>query len=262
MPILLPNLKNLVHLTVQLCEEMVEITGESSDEDEDDVNQEAVSTSCIISASLPKLSILHFHDLPELKRFCSKEIVFDSLKEICISRCPKLSFNGVQHVETDYSKHTYSVVNSRIGNDDHRSFKLREENACIINIYSDFDTKRYRRRRILSEMKKLMEAGCIPLLIKTLEAKSHSTTVIATQAISSLVTLSQDCREVRRDNKSVPNSVQLLDPSPQKTLKKNAKPTETDIPAARKLLERLERGKLRSQTPEVEKLLLASFIRK
>ncbi|XP_060668474.1 probable disease resistance protein At4g27220 [Ziziphus jujuba] len=114
MPILLPNLKNLVHLTVQLCEEMVEITGESSDEDEDDVNQEAVSTSCIISASLPKLSILHFHDLPELKRFCSKEIVFDSLKEICISRCPKLSFNGVQHVETDYSKHIYSVVNSRI----------------------------------------------------------------------------------------------------------------------------------------------------
>lgn len=125
-----------------------------------------------------------------------------------------------------------------------------------------------------AEMKKLVgEAGCTPLLIKLLEAKPNSVREVAAQAISSLVTLPQNCREVKRDDKSVPNLVQLLDPSPQNTAKKYAvaclaslspskkckklmisygaigylkKLSEMDIPGARKLLERLERGRLRS----------------
>ncbi|GLT44946.1 hypothetical protein SLA2020_188180 [Shorea laevis] len=125
-----------------------------------------------------------------------------------------------------------------------------------------------------TEMKKLVgEAGCIPLLIQLLESKSNSVREIAAQAISSLVTLSHNCREVKRDDKSVPNLVQLLEPSPQNTAKKYAvsclsslssskkckklmisygaigylkKLSEMDIHGAKKLLERLERGRLRS----------------
>ncbi|XP_044501831.1 protein CELLULOSE SYNTHASE INTERACTIVE 3-like [Mangifera indica] len=125
-----------------------------------------------------------------------------------------------------------------------------------------------------SEMKKLVgEAGCIPLLVMMLEAKSNGVREAAAQAISSLITHSHNCREVKRDAKSVPNLVQLLDPSPQNTAKKYAvsclaslasskkckklmisygaigylkKLSEMDIPGGKKLLERLERGKLRS----------------
>ncbi|KAL2477755.1 ARM repeat superfamily protein [Forsythia ovata] len=125
-----------------------------------------------------------------------------------------------------------------------------------------------------TEMKRLVgESGCIPLLIKMLEAKSNNAREVAAQAISSLMTLSHNCREVKRDDKSVPNLVVLLDPSPQNTAKKYAisclsllssskkckklmisygaigylkKLTEMDIPGAKKLLERLERGKLKS----------------
>ncbi|XVF22628.1 hypothetical protein REPUB_Repub12eG0187500 [Reevesia pubescens] len=124
------------------------------------------------------------------------------------------------------------------------------------------------------EMKKLVgEAGCIALLIRMLEAKSNSAREVAAQALSSLVTISQNCREVKKGDKSVPNLVQLLDPSPQNTAKKYAvsclaslstskkckklmisygaigylkKLSEMEIPGAKKLLERLERGKLRS----------------
>ncbi|XP_017232108.1 protein CELLULOSE SYNTHASE INTERACTIVE 3 isoform X2 [Daucus carota subsp. sativus] len=124
------------------------------------------------------------------------------------------------------------------------------------------------------EMKKMIgEAGFIPLLVKMLEAKSNSNREVAARALSSLMNLSHNCREVRRDEKSVPNLVQLLDPSPLNTAKKYAvtclallysskkckklmisygaigylkKLTEMDIPGAKKLLERLERGKLRS----------------
>ncbi|GMH00551.1 hypothetical protein Nepgr_002390 [Nepenthes gracilis] len=125
-----------------------------------------------------------------------------------------------------------------------------------------------------AEMKRMVgEVGCIPLLVKMLEAKTNGAREVAAQALSSLVTVSQNCREVKRDDKSVPNLVQLLDPSPQNTAKKYAvsclgafssskkckklmisygaigylkKLTEMDIPGAKKLLERLERGKLRS----------------
>ncbi|KAL2460734.1 ARM repeat superfamily protein [Abeliophyllum distichum] len=125
-----------------------------------------------------------------------------------------------------------------------------------------------------TEMKRLVgESGCIPLLIKMLEAKSNNAREVAAQAISSLMALSHNHREVKRDDKSVPNLVVLLDPSPQNTAKKYAisclsllssskkckklmisygaigylkKLTEMDIPGAKKLLERLERGKLKS----------------
>ncbi|KAJ0054000.1 hypothetical protein Pint_00344 [Pistacia integerrima] len=125
-----------------------------------------------------------------------------------------------------------------------------------------------------AEMKKLVgEAGCIPLLVKMLEAKLNCVREAAAQAISSLITYSHNCREVKKDDKSVPNLVQLLDPSPQNTAKKYAvsclaslssskkckklmisygaigylkKLSEMDIPGAKKLLERLERGKLKS----------------
>ncbi|RDX94855.1 U-box domain-containing protein 3, partial [Mucuna pruriens] len=116
------------------------------------------------------------------------------------------------------------------------------------------------------EMKKIVgEASCIPLLIKMLEAKANTAREVAAQAISSLMVLSQNRREVKKDDKSVPNLVQLLDPSPQNSAKKYAvsclaslspskkckklmisygaigylkKLTEMDIPGAKKLLER------------------------
>ncbi|XP_077248587.1 uncharacterized protein LOC143888146 isoform X2 [Tasmannia lanceolata] len=125
-----------------------------------------------------------------------------------------------------------------------------------------------------AEMKKLVgEIGCIPLLVKMLEAKTNSAREVAAQAICSLLSVPQNSREVKKDEKSVPNLVQLLDPSPQNTAKKYAisclaslssskkckklmisygaigylkKLCEMDIPGAKKLLERLERGKLRS----------------
>ncbi|KAL4325154.1 hypothetical protein GQ457_11G001170 [Hibiscus cannabinus] len=124
------------------------------------------------------------------------------------------------------------------------------------------------------EMKKLVgEAGCISLLIRMLEAKSNNAREAASQALSSLLTISPNRREVKKDDKSVPNLVQLLDPSPQNTAKKYAvsclaslstckkckklmisygaigylkKLSEMEIHGAKKLLERLQRGKLRS----------------
>eukprot|EP00262_Sarcandra_glabra_P013197 TRINITY_DN3611_c0_g2_i1.p1 TRINITY_DN3611_c0_g2~~TRINITY_DN3611_c0_g2_i1.p1 ORF type:complete len:557 (+),score=96.54 TRINITY_DN3611_c0_g2_i1:48-1718(+) len=124
------------------------------------------------------------------------------------------------------------------------------------------------------EMKKWVgEIGCIPLLVKMLEAKTNSAREVAAQAICSLLIFPQNCREVKKDEKCVPNLVQLLDPSPQNTAKKYAvsclaalssskkcrklmvsygalgylkKLTEMEVPGAKKLLERLEKGKLRS----------------
>lgn len=124
------------------------------------------------------------------------------------------------------------------------------------------------------EVKKTMaEAGCIPLLIKMLEAKTNGAREVAAQALSTLMTLPHNCREAKKNDKSVPNLVQLLDPNPQNTAKKYAiscllglsssrkckrlmvsygaigylkKLTDMEIPGAKKLLERLERGRLRS----------------
>lgn len=124
------------------------------------------------------------------------------------------------------------------------------------------------------EVKKLVgESGCIPLLIKLLEAKSNGAREVAAQAIASLMTVQYNRREVKKDDKSVPSLVQLLDPSPQNTAKKYAvcclgllssskrcrklmvsygaigylkKLSELEIPGCTKLLEKLERGKLRN----------------
>lgn len=124
------------------------------------------------------------------------------------------------------------------------------------------------------ETKKLVgESGCIPILIKLLEAKPNEVREVAVQAVASLMTVPRNAREVKRDPRSVPSLVQLLDPSPQNTGKKYAvcclgvlstsnkcrrlmiaygaigylkKLTEMDIIGSKKLLERLQRGKFRS----------------
>ncbi|KAK9749321.1 hypothetical protein RND81_02G117800 [Saponaria officinalis] len=121
--------------------------------------------------------------------------------------------------------------------------------------------------------KTVAEAGCIPLLIKMLESKSNSAREVAAQALSSVMSLPRNCREVKKDDKSVPNLVQVLDPNPENTAKKYAvacllaissskkcrklmvsygaigylkKLIEMDVPGDTKLLEKLERRRLRS----------------
>ncbi|CAA0842621.1 ARM repeat superfamily protein [Striga hermonthica] len=123
------------------------------------------------------------------------------------------------------------------------------------------------------EMKKLVgESGCIPNLVRMLEVKSNGAREVGAHAISILMTVSCNCREVKKEEKSVPSLVALLDPSQQNTSKKYAvsclgmlcsskkcrklmvsygaigylkKLTEMDVPGAKKLLERLERGRLK-----------------
>ncbi|XP_034577017.1 uncharacterized protein [Setaria viridis] len=125
-----------------------------------------------------------------------------------------------------------------------------------------------------AEMKRAVgEHGCVPLLVRLLEAKSSGAREVAAQALASLVGCPANAREVRKDDKGVPRLVQLLDPSPANTAKKYAiaclltlsaakrckklmishgaigylkKLSDMDVAGARKLLERLERGSLRS----------------
>lgn len=124
------------------------------------------------------------------------------------------------------------------------------------------------------EVKKMAgESGCVPVLINLLEAKSNGVREVAAQALASLMMVQCNRREVKKDDKSVPNLVQLLDPSPQNTGKKYAvsclgllssskrcrklmvsygaigylkKLNESEIPGCGKLLEKLERGRLRN----------------
>ncbi|KAF3795633.1 U-box domain-containing protein 4 [Nymphaea thermarum] len=124
------------------------------------------------------------------------------------------------------------------------------------------------------ETRKLIgEIGCIPLLVKMLEAKTNSAREVAAQAIGNLIAFPQNCRDVKKDEKSVPSLVQLLEPSMHNTAMKYAifclsavssskkckklmisygaigylkKLCELDVPGSKKLLERLKRGKLRS----------------
>ncbi|XP_062201268.1 ARM REPEAT PROTEIN INTERACTING WITH ABF2-like isoform X2 [Phragmites australis] len=125
-----------------------------------------------------------------------------------------------------------------------------------------------------TDMKRLVgEHGCIPLLVRLLEAKSNAAREAAAQAVASLMSYPPNARDIKKHEKSVPNLVQLLDPSPQNTAKKYAiscllslsaskrckklmishgaigylkKLSEKDVAGAKKLLEKLERGKLRS----------------
>ncbi|CAM0870436.1 unnamed protein product [Alopecurus aequalis] len=125
------------------------------------------------------------------------------------------------------------------------------------------------------DMKRLVgEHGCVPLLVRMLEAKSSGTREVAAQALASLAAHPGNAREVRRDERSVPSLVQLLDPSPGNTAKTHAiacllalssakrckrlmishgaigylkKLTDMEVTGAGMLLERLEeRGTLRS----------------
>jgi hypothetical protein len=125
-----------------------------------------------------------------------------------------------------------------------------------------------------TDMKRLVgEHGCIPLLVRLLEAKSNGAREAAAQAVASLMGYPPNARDIKKDEKSVPNLVQLLEPSPQNTAKKYAiscllalsaskrckklmishgaigylkKLSEKDVAGAKKLLEKLERGSLRS----------------
>ncbi|XP_051144105.1 protein CELLULOSE SYNTHASE INTERACTIVE 1-like isoform X2 [Andrographis paniculata] len=123
------------------------------------------------------------------------------------------------------------------------------------------------------ETKRLVgEAGCIPLLVAMLEAKANTTREVAARATVSLMACRRNRKEVKKDSKSVPNLVALLDVSPHNTAKKYAVPclvlllsskrckrlmvsygaigylkklVEMDVAGAKKLLEHLEIGKLR-----------------
>ncbi|KAJ0239898.1 hypothetical protein HA466_0226140 [Hirschfeldia incana] len=125
-----------------------------------------------------------------------------------------------------------------------------------------------------NETKRMIgESGCIPLLIRMLEAKENGAREVAVQAIASLVTVPRNCREVKRDEKSVTSLVMLLEPSPSISAKKYAvsvlaalclskkckkvmvsggavgylkKLSEMEVPGSKKLLERIEKGKLKS----------------
>jgi hypothetical protein len=117
------------------------------------------------------------------------------------------------------------------------------------------------------------EHGCVPLLVRLLEAKSSRAREVAAQALASLLGCPANARKVRKDDKGVARLLQLLDPSPANTAKKYAiaclltlsaakrcrkmmishcaigylkKLSDMDVAGARKLLERLERGSLRS----------------
>ncbi|KAL5549207.1 hypothetical protein UlMin_004438 [Ulmus minor] len=83
---LLSHLQNLEILWVFDCEQMEEIIGEASNEDED---QEA--TRIIVLDNLPNLKQLKLGLLPKLKNFCSTSIVrSNSLEQIHVLDCPKL----------------------------------------------------------------------------------------------------------------------------------------------------------------------------
>ncbi|XP_020572084.1 vacuolar protein 8-like [Phalaenopsis equestris] len=124
------------------------------------------------------------------------------------------------------------------------------------------------------EMKRMIwEYGCVTLLIKLLEAKSNGVREVAAQAIATLMSYRPICQDVKKNEKSVPSLVQLLDPSPVNTSKKYAvsclltlssstkskkimishgaigylkKLKVLDVPGSKKLLERLEKGMLRN----------------
>ncbi|GFP85991.1 U-box domain-containing protein 4 [Phtheirospermum japonicum] len=126
---------------------------------------------------------------------------------------------------------------------------------------------------VSGENKRLVgESGCISSLVKMLEAKNNEAREVAARAIASLMSISCNCKLVKREEKSVPSLVALLDSGPHNTAKKYAvsclvmmslskkcrrmmisygaigylkKLVDMDIPGAKKLLESLEMGKLK-----------------
>ncbi|KAL3615615.1 hypothetical protein CASFOL_041276 [Castilleja foliolosa] len=126
---------------------------------------------------------------------------------------------------------------------------------------------------VSGENKRLVgESGCIHFLVKMLEAKSNEAREVAARAIVSLMSVKCNYKEVKREEKSVPSLVALLDSGPHNTSQKHAvsclammssskkcrrmmisygaigylkKLVDMDIPGAKKLLESLEMGKLK-----------------
>ncbi|PON70701.1 NB-ARC domain, LRR domain containing protein [Trema orientale] len=88
-PAQLSQLQSLKRLHVSSCFLLVEIIGETSDQDR--ANQEATTSTTIISTP-PRLSHLELSDLPLLQSFCSHSIrISSSLEEIEIISCLRLS---------------------------------------------------------------------------------------------------------------------------------------------------------------------------
>ncbi|KAG4149697.1 hypothetical protein ERO13_D05G350100v2 [Gossypium hirsutum] len=83
---LLPNLQNLEQIWVSECDEIVEILGPAT------LEVEEKRGDALIQFHLPKLRVLAFRKLPNLKSICSKSgvMICDSLKLIAVIRCDKL----------------------------------------------------------------------------------------------------------------------------------------------------------------------------
>jgi len=77
--VLLPNLVNLVSITVRACEKLEEIIGGRRSDEENNINN--------TEFKLPKLRSLALSWLPELKRICSAKLICDSLQQIEVWNC-------------------------------------------------------------------------------------------------------------------------------------------------------------------------------
>lgn len=122
------------------------------------------------------------------------------------------------------------------------------------------------------ELRKMLgSAGCIPPLVRMLEGKTTTSRELAVHAIFNLISVDNNRRAFCKEESSIPKVVQLLDPSVPSVGKKHpilvllcvsgkkkcrkqmiaaraciylAKLVEIDTNGARKLLERLEGGKM------------------
>ncbi|XP_052486416.1 disease resistance protein At4g27190-like [Gossypium raimondii] len=83
---LLPNLQNLDEISVDHCDELVEILGAETSEVEEK------GSDALIKFHIPKLRELSFWELPNLKSICSKSrvMVCDSLEFIDVYKCDKM----------------------------------------------------------------------------------------------------------------------------------------------------------------------------
>lgn len=122
------------------------------------------------------------------------------------------------------------------------------------------------------DLRKILgEAGCVSPLVRMLEGKTSTTQDLAAQAIFNLILVDSNCRAFLKEERSISRMVQLLDPSNQSVAKKFpisallclagkkkcrkqmvaagacgylTKLAELETTGAKKLLERLEGGKM------------------
>ncbi|KAL4308733.1 hypothetical protein GQ457_01G047330 [Hibiscus cannabinus] len=80
---LLPNLQNLEEISVDRCDDLIQVLGEDDEENGSDAS---------IKFSLPKLRELRLYSLPELENICGRRgvMVCDSLRLIYVYGCSKL----------------------------------------------------------------------------------------------------------------------------------------------------------------------------